>query len=323
MGKGALWPKSDSCNKADYYVFEKPEVSKAEAFEILELVNEYNESPVNSSSRVEGEEAFILEERAVVGGYNINQKNVGNNITKSSNNITSKSGNDISAANPNASSQQSPQFTNTVSTRKQSMTPKERFYANRDYLLKKQTANNVDYEQENQNLRQEIKWNAERIALNLLGEPNKRLSDGKQLRFGEQGGVAVMISGEKRGNWYDFEKGTGGDLFDLVRDVKTCDFKEAADYLRGIVGINNKTSNIVNLHNLNDRYVDHHKEKLKEKAEEIALAKKTETLYAKSKEILYTSTAAHYLVKTRKIDFNFSRDKIGEDIRLCEGNLKR
>ncbi|WP_322777403.1 AAA family ATPase, partial [Candidatus Megaera venefica] len=139
----------------DYYVFEKPEVSKAEAYEILELVNEYNESPVNSSS-VADEEAFVLEEGAVVGGYNINQKGVGNNITKSSNNITSKSGNDIATSNPNTLSQQSPQFTNTVSTRKQSMTPKERFYANKDYLLKKQAANNVDYEQENQNLRQEI-----------------------------------------------------------------------------------------------------------------------------------------------------------------------
>ena len=298
----------------DYYVFEKPEVSKAEAFEILELVNEYNESSVRSSS-VTDEEAFVLEERVVVGGYNINQKGGGNNITKSSNNITAKSGNDIATSNPNTLSQQSPQFTNTVSSRKQSMTPKERFYANRDYLLKKQAANNVDYEQENQNLRQEIKWNAERIALNLLGEPNRRLSDGKQLRFGEQGGVAVMISGEKRGNWYDFEKGVGGDLFDLVRNAKACDFKEAANYLREIVGINNRDSNIVNFHNLNDRYVDHHKEKLKEKAEEIALAKKTETLYAKSKEILYTSTAARYLVKIRKIDFNFSRDKIGEDIR--------
>jgi Ti-type conjugative transfer relaxase TraA len=298
----------------DYYVFEKPEVSKAEAFEILELVNEYNESLAKSSSSVADEEALVLEERAVANGYNINQKGGGNNITKSSNNITSKSGNDISAANPNTLSQQSPQFTNTV-PRKQNMTPKERFYANRDYLLKKQAANNVDYEQENQNLRQEIKWNAERIALNLLGEPNKRLSDGKQLRFGEQGGVAVMISGEKRGNWYDFEKGTGGDLFDLVRDAKACDFKEAADYLRGVVGIDNKTSNIVNLHDFNDRYVDHHKEKLKEKAEEIASAKKTETLYAKSKAILYTSTAARYLVKTRKIDFAAFQEKIGDDIR--------
>ena len=302
----------------DYYVFEKPEVSKAEAFEILELVNEYNESPAKSSS-VADEEALVLEEKAVANGYNTNQKGVGNNITKASNNITSKSGNDISAANPNTLSQQQSQFTNTVSVAKsvakQNMTPKERFYANRDYLLKKQAANNVDYEQENQNLRQEIKWNSERIALNLLGLPNKRLSDAKQLRFGEQGAIAVMISGEKRGNWYNFEKGTGGDLFDLVRDVKACDFKEAADYLRGVVGIDNKTSNIVNLHDFNDRYVDHHKEKLKEKAEEISLAKKTETLYAKSKAILYTSTAARYLVKTRKLDFAAFQEKIGDDIR--------
>jgi Ti-type conjugative transfer relaxase TraA len=301
----------------DYYVFEKPEVSKAEAFEILELVNEYNESPAKSSS-VTDEEAFVLEEKAVVGGYNINQKGRSNNsITKSSNNIASKSGNDISTVNVTTSPQQSPQFTNTVLPIKQNMTPKERFYVNRDYLLAKQATNNVNYEQDNQNLRQEIKWNAERIALNLLGEPNRRLSDGKQLRFGEQGGVAVMISGEKRGNWYNFEKGVGGDLFDLVCDAKACDFKEAADYLRGIVGINNKTSNIVNLHNLNDRYVDHHKEKGREKAEETHLAKKTETLYAKSKEILHTSTAARYLVKARKIDLASFQDNVGEDIRTA------
>jgi ATP-dependent exoDNAse (exonuclease V) alpha subunit len=58
----------------DYYVFEKPEVSKAEAFEILELVNEYNESLAKSSSSVADEEALVLEERAVANGYNINQK---------------------------------------------------------------------------------------------------------------------------------------------------------------------------------------------------------------------------------------------------------
>ena len=52
-----------------------------------------------------------------------------------------KSGNDIATSNPNTLSQQSPQFTNTVSTRKQSMTPKERFYANKDYLLKYQLKN--------------------------------------------------------------------------------------------------------------------------------------------------------------------------------------
>ena len=299
----------------DYYVFEKPEVSKAEAFEILELVNEYNKSPARSSS-VADEEAFVLEERAVVGGYNINQRGGENNITKSSNNITSKSINDISTVNTTISAQQPSHFTNTASGVKQSMTPKERFYANRDYLLKKQTANAIDYEQDSIKLRQEIKWSAEKIALNLLGEPNKRLSDGKQLRFGKSGGIAVMISGEKRGNWYDFEKGVGGDLFDLVRDVKACNFKEAADYLREYLGINNNQgSNIVNLHSLNDRYVDHHKEKVREKAEEIASAKKTETLYAKSKEIIYTSTASRYLVKTRKIDFDSGHDKIGNDIR--------
>jgi Ti-type conjugative transfer relaxase TraA len=267
----------------DYYVFEKPEVSKVEVGEILELVNEYKGSHATVQGIAVNEGILELEERVVVGGYNVLRGS--NDITSVPNNITSHAGHGNDAPSVNIS---------TATNRK--ITPKEKFYANRDYKLKQQATKNIDYEQESMKLRGEVKWSAEKIAINLLGEPNKRLSDGKELRFGKSGSIAVRISGEKCGNWYDFKEGKGGDLFDLVQDIKACDFKEAADYLRSTLGISNpQNSNIIYLHNLSDKYVDHHKQKASVKAEEVAALKKVENLYNRSKSISGNSVAAKYL----------------------------
>ena len=188
------------------------------------------------------------------------------------------------------------------------MTPKERFYANKDYQLKRQTLNKIDYEQESIRLRQEVKWSAEKVARDLLGEPNKHLSNGSTLRFGGSGSIAVKISGEKSGSWYDFKEGKGGDLFDLVQERKNCDFKEAANYLRSSLGIGDlQNSNIVYLHDLNDKYVDHHKQLAREKATEAAKLKKIENLYMRSKNILGNSTASKYF-EGRGIKCNAGKD---------------
>jgi hypothetical protein len=56
----------------------------------------------------------------------------------------------------------------------------------------------------------------EPVARHLLGEPNHKLSNGKQLRFGSQGSVAVEIGGDKKGTWYDHERGMGGGTVDLL-----------------------------------------------------------------------------------------------------------
>ena len=277
----------------DYYVFEKPEVSKAEVGEILELVNEYKGSHATERDIAVNEGVLELEERAVVGGFNRRQD--GNNIMSMQNNITGQVREIQPANNTILAHEQNDTANFSVATNRR-MTPKEKFYAGRDYKLKQQVTKNIDYEQESIKLRGEVKWSAEKIAINLLGEPNKRLSDGKELRFGKSGSIAVRISGDKCGNWYDFKEGKGGDLFDLVQDIKACDFKEAADYLRGTLGIGNpQNSNIIYLHNLNDKYVDHHKQKASVKAEEAAAFKKVENLYNRSKNISGNSVAAIYL----------------------------
>lgn len=91
-------------------------------------------------------------------------------------------------------------------------------------------------------LKAAVSYNAENIALKLLGEPNKKLSSRQELRFGENGSISVKISGVKSGTWYDFSTSSGGDMFDLVCSRSGCNFKEAADYLRSEVGMGNNIS---------------------------------------------------------------------------------
>lgn len=52
------------------------------------------------------------------------------------------------------------------------------------------------------------------VARALLGEPNKRLSSRRQLRFGNKGSVSVCLD---RDVWFDHEVGEGGGVADLIR----------------------------------------------------------------------------------------------------------
>ncbi len=54
------------------------------------------------------------------------------------------------------------------------------------------------------------------LCFTLLGQPNKTLSTKAQLRYGNKGSLAVEIAGDKAGEWYDHEKGVGGDALKLV-----------------------------------------------------------------------------------------------------------
>jgi putative DNA primase/helicase len=53
----------------------------------------------------------------------------------------------------------------------------------------------------------------EPAAVALLGEPNARLSNARELRWGRHGSFAVDLS---RATWFDFESATGGGLLALV-----------------------------------------------------------------------------------------------------------
>jgi hypothetical protein len=71
------------------------------------------------------------------------------------------------------------------------------------------------------------------IARQLLGDPNLALSTKRDLRFGSHGSLSVMGT-----IWYCHEVGTGGDMLDLIRHVRQCDFptalQVAADLLGGV-----------------------------------------------------------------------------------------
>ncbi len=65
-----------------------------------------------------------------------------------------------------------------------------------------------------------LRQNPEGVARALLGEPNKRLSSKKALRFGSKGSLEVVIAGPKRGLWHDHEEGKGGDMLRLAQREK-------------------------------------------------------------------------------------------------------
>ena len=136
---------------------------------------------------------------------------------------------------------------------------KERFYTNADYASgqKRRVDLKVEWDKEAEELRHHLKFKSEIVARDLLGEPNKRLSNGRELRYGEHGKIAVCIIGEKAGMWHDFSSDKGGDLFDLVQHVRGGEFKTAAEYLRGLVGMKS-TGNLrlVYDHNNSNKYVD-------------------------------------------------------------------
>jgi putative DNA primase/helicase len=56
----------------------------------------------------------------------------------------------------------------------------------------------------------------EAVARRLLGEPNKRMSMRRQLRYGNKGALAVNVAGKRQGFWRDFAMDSGGGVLDLV-----------------------------------------------------------------------------------------------------------
>ena len=55
-------------------------------------------------------------------------------------------------------------------------------------------------------------------AIATFGEPNLKLSNGAEMRFGSHGSTAVALCGDKRGSWFDHEKQEGGFLLIPAED---------------------------------------------------------------------------------------------------------
>lgn len=75
---------------------------------------------------------------------------------------------------------------------------------------------------------------AESLALALLGEPNRSLSNRSTWRFGSKGSFKIEVAGPKRGLWVDHGAGDeGGDLLALIQRERGGDFPAALEWARG------------------------------------------------------------------------------------------
>lgn len=85
-------------------------------------------------------------------------------------------------------------------------------------------------------IRTQLFANAEALAVNLLGQPNKSKTNERQLRFGTHGSLAVELAGPKAGCWFDYEAYDGGDLLKLIQHVRGIGFPDAVAWARSWLG---------------------------------------------------------------------------------------
>jgi hypothetical protein len=188
---------------------------------------------------------------------------------------------------------------------------KERLYNKADYAAKKELQQKLkeQWDREAYQLKLEVGFRAEQIARDLLGNPNSRMSTRSQLRFGDSGKIAVQISGEKRGTWYDFAADQGGDMFDLVQNERGGNFKDAAEYLHSYVGVGStRAADFVDEHrnrDLTEKHINRAKEEQKEQQRKQQMVSK---LYERAKEIGVGDVALRYLSEVRGIDCQLAND---------------
>ena len=82
--------------------------------------------------------------------------------------------------------------------------------------------------------------NGKLIAVQLLGEPNPRLSNEDDLRFGTYGSLSFKTSS---GQWYDFENQQGGGVVDLIKTYGSSN-ESIKDQIEKFTGQKEKTNNI-------------------------------------------------------------------------------
>ena len=296
IGKAATKMKDKYLPSSEYYNYKEPTV-KTEA-------PSYAIDRIYEQSQNIGFESQAYEERLVVGG-NISIPNNTLNASDSNNSISNTYAGNVANSDTHAP--------------KTSISAKDRFYANVDYARNKaqRTADlQAGWDKETEILRKESSICAERIATDLLGNSNKKLSNARELRFGDSGKIAVHISGEKAGTWYNFHEGKGGDIFALVQDAKGCDFKGAADYLRHSLGIVPTIGNsIINSHlqlvhdhansNITAKYIKDKQLEERGNKRKQDLANK---LVQRSKDITENSVAFRYLAGARGIGCTLGND---------------
>lgn len=78
---------------------------------------------------------------------------------------------------------------------------------------------------------------AETIVERILGEPNRKLSNQRQWRYGTKGSLSITLQGEKRGCWHSFETGESGHLIQLIQREHASTFKDALTVAANWLGL--------------------------------------------------------------------------------------
>ena len=71
---------------------------------------------------------------------------------------------------------------------------------------------------------------APEIVMEFRGEPNRKLSTRKEMRWGAKGSFSLAIAGSRKGLWFDHEIGRGGDIIDFIKIDRGCSFVDALDH---------------------------------------------------------------------------------------------
>jgi hypothetical protein len=85
-------------------------------------------------------------------------------------------------------------------------------------------------------LRAALSANMAELAQYVLGEPYRRMSNRRELRFGRKGSLAVVIAGPKAGSWCNHETNEGGGPLDLIMVARECSFRDALDFAQDFLG---------------------------------------------------------------------------------------
>ena len=281
---------------SEYYNYQEPK----EHYESVEKVINQTYSEIENQN--------VLEEEVVVGG---NSHNIAHGQEPGKAEF-SQVGHDVlnSLLQKNTGSENGAISTmGSFNSWKSKESSKTRFYRNADRMkaIKHYAAQKEEWAREYEQLKSEVKFKAEYIARDLLGEPNKKLSNGRELRYGEHGKIIVCITGEKAGTWYDFSRSEGGDMFALVQEKQGCDFQQASDYLRSSVGMSTSSSiraglKLVNNHREKDKLEVIAKARREQEKQDKAKAVYVDKLYGRAKNIGDRSVVHRYLSKTRGIN---------------------
>lgn len=82
-----------------------------------------------------------------------------------------------------------------------------------------------------------LKAGADALALALLGEPNRLLSNKSSWRYGRNGSFVLEVAGSRRGLWFSHEDGEGGGPLQLIQREQGLDaagaFRWAREWLGG------------------------------------------------------------------------------------------